>query len=95
MSLGPGWRRLLRIREVERDVDDEIAFHIAMREEQLRRRGLPPERAHTTALDRFGDAARVREDCITIDRRYEREVGLMEWLASVLSDVRLALRSFR
>ena len=48
MSLGPRWRRTFRLplgrRSVERDVDDELAFHLAMREEKLRRLGLEPGR---------------------------------------------------
>ncbi|MDB4877927.1 MAG: permease [Gemmatimonadetes bacterium] len=95
MTPGPRWRRVFRHRSVEREVDDEIAFHIAMREEKLRRLGLSADRAHRAALDRFGDAAKVRDECITIDRQYAREVHLMETLASVLSDFRLAFRSFR
>lgn len=99
MSLLPGWRRALRLslgkRSVERDVDDEIAFHLAMREEKLRQQGLPPGDAESTARSRFGDPERVRDECITIDRQYAREVRVMEWLESIWSDFRYALRALR
>jgi putative ABC transport system permease protein len=99
MSLGPGWRRLFRLSSVERDVDDEIEFHLAMREEKLREKlrdsDSAPDRARRAALDRFGDPNKVRDECITIDRQFARETHLMEWLASVASDVRLAFRSLR
>ena len=95
----PGWRRLLRLplghRSIERDIDDELAFHLAMREEKLRRLGLAPDAARAGAHDRFGDQAGVREECITIDRQYAREVRLMEWLESLWSDFQYALRTFR
>ena len=99
MSPAPGWRRLLRLslgeRSIERDIDDELAFHLAMREDKLRRLGLEPSAAHARAHERFGDAASVRDECLTIDRQYAREVRLMEWLESLWSDFQYALRTFR
>ena len=71
MSPSPGWRRLLRLslgkRSLERDVDDELAFHIAMREEKLRGAGLSDVDARTRAHERFGDTTRVRDELLTID----------------------------
>jgi putative ABC transport system permease protein len=99
VSPAPGWRRLLRLRlghhSIERDVDDELAFHLAMREEKLRQLGVAPDMARLGAYDRFGDTAAVRDECLTIDRKYAREVRLMEWLESVWSDFQYALRTFR
>jgi predicted permease len=100
MSVGPGWRRLFRLprrdaRTIERDVDDELAFHLVMREEKLRRLGVDPSAAHAEAIVRFGDRERIRDECLTVDRQYVREVRLMEWIESVLADIRYALRSLR
>jgi len=99
MSPAPGWRRLLRLslgrRSIERDVDDELAFHLAMREEKLRRLGFTPDAARVKAHERFGDASQVRTECVTIDQQYAREVRLMEWLESLWSDFVYALRTFR
>ena len=99
MSPAPGWRRLLRLsvgkRSLERDVDDELAFHLTMREEKLRRLGLPPDAAQAKARERFGNPEHVRDECITIDQQYAREVRLMEWLESLWSDFRYALRTLR
>ena len=100
MNVGPGWRRLFRLprdtaRAAARDIDDEIAFHLEMREEKLRRLGVGPNDAHHEARARFGDPQLVREECVTIDQRYTREVRLMEWLESVLSDLRYAVRVLR
>src|SRR5207253_6094300 len=97
--IAPGWRRLLRLkigaRSVERDVDDELAFHLAMRTEKLQRSGLEPDAAQTRARERFGDPDKFRDECITIDTRYAREVRTMEWIASLWSDFRYALRTLR
>jgi predicted permease len=95
MSLGNGWRRLFRHERPEQDVDDEIAFHLAMREEKLRMLGAPNDSAHADALRRFGDVSRIRDETLNIDRQYAREVRMTEWLASVRSDFGFALRGLR
>jgi predicted permease len=99
VSPAPGWRRLLRLsignRSIERDVDDELAFHLAMREEKLRRLGASPEAAHAEAQERFGDTRQVRDECLIIDRQHAREERLVEWFESIWSDVLYALRTFR
>jgi predicted permease len=99
VNLAPGWRRLFRLsvgtRSIERDVDDELAFHLAMREDKLRLLGLAPDAARAKAQERFGDAGRVRDECLTIDRQYAREVRLVEWLESIFTDFQYALRTFR
>jgi predicted permease len=99
VSVGPGWRSLLRIsrgkRALERDVDSELAFHLAMREEELRRRGLPADAARAAARERFGDTGRVREECLRIDERLHREVRMREWIESLLADGRYAFRALR
>lgn len=51
---------LLRRRQWERDLDDEVAFHLAMREEQLRTSGTPD--AGAGARRRFGSVTWIRED---------------------------------
>jgi hypothetical protein len=69
----PGWRPAFRLpfgaRRVEVDVDDEIAFHLAMREEGLRARGLAPDDAREAARRRFGDVERIRDECAELGRR--------------------------
>jgi len=100
VTLTPGWRRLFRIprvgrRGIERDVDDELSFHLAMRVEKLRDRGVPEEIANAEALARFGDASRVRDELLTIDQQFAREARLMDWLDSVRADLRYAIRTLR
>src|ERR1043166_1560344 len=96
----PGWRRVFRLpvrgrRSVEQAVDDELSFHLAMRAEKIRRSGAGDFDAQRAALARFGDAHRVRQECIDIDQQYAREVQLMEWLESLVSDFRYGLRTPR
>lgn len=73
------WRRLLRLPtrrrpQIDADVDDELSFHLAMREEELRSRGLSSDEAASEARRRFGDVAEAREAL----RRSERHT---EWLS--------------
>ena len=77
MKLGPHWLREHRFwrRPVARDVDDELAFHLAMRAELLEDAGLDPRTARDTALQRFGDLTEVREQCITLSHERERLTG--------------------
>src|SRR5215212_1613011 len=49
----PAWRRYLRFwgPNVEADVDDELAFHLEMRQRDYEARGLPPAEARRAARD--------------------------------------------
>ena len=96
MSVGPGWRRLLRLPSrrsigVERDVDDEIAFHLAMREEKLRRLGRDADAAQAEARARFGDQRRFARNASpsTGATRARRE----SWNGSNRSGPTFAMRS--
>ncbi len=100
MSVGRGWRRWLRLsrgdeQSARREVDDEIAFHLAMREEKLRRLGASATDAKNEARTRFGNAEQVRDECVTIDRHHAREARLTEWIESVWSDLRYTFRTLR
>ena len=79
-------RALLRRRQLEQDLDDEVTFHLAMREEQLRASGAPD--AGTGARRQFGSVTRIREDL--------REAwAFAPRLASLLRDFRYAARQLR
>ncbi len=95
----PGWRRAFRlplaIRRVEGEVDEEIAFHLAMREERLRALGLAPEDATAAAHRRFGDVEHVRRACVEIDRQLVRRRRAADHLEDLMQDLVLALRGLR
>lgn len=66
-----GWirraRKLWRREEREREFDEELQFHIAMREQQNLDAGMPPGEARRKARLRFGNAALWRERMTEID----------------------------
>jgi predicted permease len=75
---------LVRLRDREHDMDDEIRFHIAMEAKDLVRAGLSLETAEREARLRFGGIERHKED-----GRDARGVRLVENLGQ---DLRYALR---
>ena len=97
--LPAGFRRLLRLRDTRaslgRDIDDEIAFHLSMREERLRRAGLSPADAQSAARARFGDVRRVADELHVIDREEHRARARAEWFRDVGEDVRYSFRTLR
>jgi putative ABC transport system permease protein len=75
-------------------VDDELRFHIEARADELIARGVSSVEAHGIALQDFGDLAQYRNDVLTIDHQYARELRMREFAESVWSDVRHAARAF-
>ena len=81
------WFRLKAIfgrRAMERQLDDEIRFHLEMEERKLVDEGMSPAEAHRLARVRFGGEERFRERA--------REAWGVSALTEVASDVRFATR---
>lgn len=99
MSMEPGWRRAFRLplikRRVEREVDDELSFHMAMREEALRGAGLSADAARVEARRRFGDVSVVRGDCLRIDQARARRERAATVVTDFAQDLAFAARSLR
>src|SRR5262245_48528301 len=91
-------RRVFRIpfsARVEREVDDELAFHLEMRTQRLIAAGMPPDAARREALRQFGDIASVRQDCVTMDEQRERATRRAFEMAEFQRDLVYALRTLR
>ncbi|MEX2154262.1 MAG: ABC transporter permease [Gemmatimonadaceae bacterium] len=90
------WRRLLHLRRsVRAGVQEELAFHVAMKTEELIASGLDPAAAREQALESFGTVADVRDACIEIDERVLRRERRGDYMTSFVQDVRYALRNMR
>ena len=97
MKRDPMWRRyrdLLR-RDVHADVDDEVAFHLEMREREAKRAGMTPSAAREAARKRFGDVASIAGELHRIDSRRVQREQRTEWWAETVQDLRLAVRGLR
>ncbi|HEY4216113.1 MAG TPA: ABC transporter permease [Gemmatimonadaceae bacterium] len=93
-------RRAFRIpvftkRQLEREMDDEIAFHIEARAERLRREGMSAEEARAEAVRRFGDAESVRYECVDVDQVELRRSRMLTFIDDLRGDVRFAWRSLK
>ncbi len=80
-------------RQIERDLDDELALHASLREEALVQQGLAPDAARQEAARQFGDTARVRDECLEIDEAHRANSTRRQHLDEVRQDLRLAWRS--
>jgi putative ABC transport system permease protein len=78
-------RGLLRKKSVEREMEEELRFHVRMRAEENVRRGMTPDEAERAALVSFGQVSRVKEYC-----RDFKGGGLLETL---LKDIRFGART--
>jgi len=74
-------KALLHRRRLDRDLDDELAFHLAMRADNL---GGDPG-ANAAAQRQFGNATRIRETC--------RELWMFATVETLWRDLRYAVRT--
>src|SRR5262245_42606676 len=84
---------LLRRRDVRRDVDEEIAFHLSMREQRLVADGVPAADASTLAARRFGNVDGIRAECVREADTLARTERAKMWIDEVLRDARVAVRA--
>jgi predicted permease len=80
-------RALVMPRRVERELHDELSFHIEREVKKLMDEGVEPSRARHMAQARFGSTTVAADDC-----RDERGTAFVD---NTIRDVHYALRSFR
>src|SRR5512135_2789782 len=71
----------------ERELDEEVAYHVARLTEQNLAAGMDPAEARRRALVAFGGVEAVKEEC--------REARSAHALETVAQDVRFGLRTLR
>ncbi len=79
-------RVLARPRRAERDLHDELAFHVARETEKLVLSGVPPDEAHRRARARFGSMPLAADQC--------RDARGTEIIDITVRDVAYAFRTF-
>jgi predicted permease len=80
-------RAVFAPRRVERDLDEELAFHIERETQKHIANGISPAEARTRAMARFGSVSVAADEC-----RDARGTALLD---NVVRDVLYACRSFR
>ena len=80
---------------LDREVDEEIAFHIEMRTRELVEQGIDGKAAREIVLARLGDVRRLKRTCVDLGRKRDRDLRLTQWLGELGDDVRFALRQLK
>ena len=80
-------KSILRRRRAERELDEELQFHLDHRIEEGVAEGLAPEEARLRALRAMGGLDQRKEEM--------RDARRVHWLTDFVDDVRYALRSLR
>lgn len=81
-------RSLFRNRNLlQRDLDDELLSHIAMKAEELEAGGMSPQEAELAARRSFGNLTKTKEDT--------RDLHVFHLLETLLTDVRFGMRRLR
>jgi predicted permease len=97
MKLGAGIRRLLRqpagARAIEREVDDELTFHLETRIDVLVSNGMTRQAAEAQARREFGDLRAAHDEIAAIDRGRVGRERRADWREALMQDVRFAARA--
>ena len=78
------WRSLASAAQLDRDLDDEITYHLEQQVEELVARGMDRETAWRTVRRNFGGVQQAKEEC--------RDARGMSAIDALWQDVRYALR---
>ena len=80
-------RSLFRGQRVERELDDELRFHLEQQIAENLAAGMSAEEARYAARRSVGGVQHIREEC--------RDMRRVNWIADFLQDLHYALRNFR
>jgi predicted permease len=80
-------KRLLHRRQLDRDLGDELQFHLAMREQKLQEGGVSPKEARYAARREFGNATTAKET--------NWDLWTFAFLETLWQDIRYGLRQLR
>jgi len=87
MSLWSRLSNVFRTDRIDRDLDDEIHFHIEERARELMAEGRSRDEAVRQAERKFGNRLQLREQ--------SRDVKMLPWLDSAITDASLGVRMMR
>lgn len=80
-------RALFSPRRVERELHEELAFHLERETQKLIEQGLPPAEARMRARARFGSVTLAADEC--------RDARGVTFVDNTISDLHYALRTFK
>jgi len=80
-------RSLLRRREADQELDEELRYHLERKTEQNVAKGMTPQEARRAALLEMGGIEKRKEEC--------RDARRVNWIHDLVQDLRYALRMLR
>src|SRR3954451_11663816 len=81
------WRNVFRAERLDRELDDELLYHLAETVDRLRAQGLPEQEARRIAQRQLGN--------YSIQKERTRDMNIAAWLDATRADVRYGLRQLR
>jgi hypothetical protein len=81
------FRSLFRKGRVERELSDELYFHLQELTQENIRKGITPEEARYAALRELGGMEQIKEEC--------RDMRRVNYIENLLQDIRYGLRQLR
>jgi putative ABC transport system permease protein len=81
-------------RELERDIDEELAQHLEMRAKDFEREGLDRKSAEKKAQRRFGDVEAYRGEMKRVKSEHVQRVERMMYLDELRQDIGFGFRQF-
>jgi len=95
----PGLRRVMHLGggggAVEREIEEELGFHLETRRDALIAQGVAPSDALRIAREEFGSVSAARQELANVDRRRRANARRADWREALAQDTRLALRRMR
>lgn len=92
-------RRVFRIPflrgRIDREIEDELAFHLETRTRKLIDSGWSPDDARREAIRQFGDLAAVRASCAELDQQRDRAMIRANVISELRQDTAFAMRTLR
>ena len=93
----PMWRRYATFwkRDIDRDLQEEVEFHIGSRTQELIGSGWAPTEAEAEARRQFGARSPIVAECHRIDEGFERQKRIARYVEDIKCDAVFAIRQFR
>ena len=80
-------RSLFRRREADRELDEELRYHVECKTEEHIARGMTPQEARRAAMLEIGGVEKRKEEC--------RDTRRVNWMQDFVQDIRYGLRMLR
>jgi len=81
-------------KNVQREVEEELQFHLELRRQEHLRQGMTFEKAKDEALKRFGNVERIKNQCVEISRKSQPFVRTLKSFLIVVFLVGVLARIF-